>query len=434
MDRSKKKNRNKRGNQRGNQNKGTDSASPSAEEVVVPVPVPEPEPELELVHGSTPEQNENVEVQSFGASESDVEPDRRKNDEEKCVKLQEEVRQLEDEKRMWMQKEVNLEERIRLLQSGVEMCIQKEITLEDKLNGLSTENGSTIQKQIILEDKLKGLSIESGSTIQKQVILENKVKQIEGFGDSWNQKEISIKEMITRLDELNANLQKQVTELKESKNILLQENQQLNENLLGLELRIQSLERNASLYGSSTVKITEFPKEQNVLHQLDVAHDQVNMLAGDNAVPEEVALEVSNNKVEPDQQAVAFEPSPTDLDHAKPPFSYSTSGDYASEYGEKIELLERTDETFDVHSSTNGLDGDTRAQQRQMQELDESRITEDVVSVPLDDIQVQDAAESSESLATPLSDAPLIGAPFRLISYFAKYVSGADLVEQNRSK
>lgn len=59
----------------------------------------------------------------------------------------------------------------------------------------------------------------------------------------------------------------------------------------------------------------------------------------------------------------------------------------------------------------------------------------EIVQIPLDDNEVRDlelqAVESDEKDAVPLSDAPLIGAPFRFMSFVAKYVSGADLVDKN---
>ncbi|PKA65589.1 hypothetical protein AXF42_Ash020519 [Apostasia shenzhenica] len=68
--------------------------------------------------------------------------------------------------------------------------------------------------------------------------------------------------------------------------------------------------------------------------------------------------------------------------------------------------------------------------------LDDSRISEDVVSVPLDDV-IQELQQSSVKIepetAVPLSDAPLIGAPFRLLSFVARFVSGADLVNQDKT-
>lgn len=66
-----------------------------------------------------------------------------------------------------------------------------------------------------------------------------------------------------------------------------------------------------------------------------------------------------------------------------------------------------------------------------------SLVSEDsgeIVQIPLDDNEVRNpelpAAQNVENDEVPITDAPLIGAPFRLISFVAKYVSGADLVNQ----
>lgn len=60
----------------------------------------------------------------------------------------------------------------------------------------------------------------------------------------------------------------------------------------------------------------------------------------------------------------------------------------------------------------------------------------EIVQIPLDENEVVgdselQADETDENVGVPLTDAPLIGAPFRLVSFFARYVSGADLVDKN---
>lgn len=61
----------------------------------------------------------------------------------------------------------------------------------------------------------------------------------------------------------------------------------------------------------------------------------------------------------------------------------------------------------------------------------------EIVQIPLDDNEVHDlesqVAETNTKDDVPLTDAPLIGAPFRLISFVTKYVSGADLVTDSSS-
>lgn len=61
----------------------------------------------------------------------------------------------------------------------------------------------------------------------------------------------------------------------------------------------------------------------------------------------------------------------------------------------------------------------------------------EIVQISLDKNEIRDlgiqAANNDENTVVEFSDAPLIGAPFRLISFVAKYVSGADLIDKNSS-
>jgi len=61
----------------------------------------------------------------------------------------------------------------------------------------------------------------------------------------------------------------------------------------------------------------------------------------------------------------------------------------------------------------------------------------EIVQISLDENEIRDlgiqAANNDENTVVEFSDAPLIGAPFRLISFVAKYVSGADLIDKNSS-
>ncbi|KAK1283578.1 hypothetical protein QJS10_CPB21g01696 [Acorus calamus] len=65
----------------------------------------------------------------------------------------------------------------------------------------------------------------------------------------------------------------------------------------------------------------------------------------------------------------------------------------------------------------------------EQEKFPESKLTDngsEILEVPVQE------NETVEEQNIPLSDAPLIGAPFRLISFFARYVSGADLVNKSR--
>lgn len=64
----------------------------------------------------------------------------------------------------------------------------------------------------------------------------------------------------------------------------------------------------------------------------------------------------------------------------------------------------------------------------------ESMESGEIVQISLDenDVMLATSVTSVPEKAdpVPLTDAPLIGAPFRLISFMARYVSGADLVQK----
>ena len=73
----------------------------------------------------------------------------------------------------------------------------------------------------------------------------------------------------------------------------------------------------------------------------------------------------------------------------------------------------------------------------QLQPLDAMNQITEIVQIPLNDDDrgqtqppLAQQVKVDDTEAVPLTDAPLIGAPFRLISFFAKYVSGADLVQE----
>lgn len=107
-----------------------------------------------------------------------------------------------------------------------------------------------------------------------------------------------------------------------------------------------------------------------------------------------------------------------------------------SESADSIQSAERNHEMY------NGLQefgAFARVLPEQVLEFEEeSRTSEEIVQIPLDDTPVRRAesqpAINYENTAVPLTDAPLVGAPFRLISFMAKYVSGADLVKKNISE
>lgn len=147
--------------------------------------------------------------------------------------------------------------------------------------------------------------------------------------------------------------------------------------------------------------------------------------------------------LEPDLHSLAAYRSSTPvLDTVERPVDSAISVDHAPEYsqemhisGEILPCVARTHNPFGIPNGIEGFTSPSVVGQGQLVGMDDSRISEDIVSVPLDNIQVQEAQSTvKEEEPLPISDAPLIGAPFRLISFFAKYVSGADLVQQDGAR
>lgn len=89
---------------------------------------------------------------------------------------------------------------------------------------------------------------------------------------------------------------------------------------------------------------------------------------------------------------------------------------------------------FPEATSSNGA-GQSLVDGNAHQGFDEPRTSSEIVPVPLDDILIheddpQTLGPDVETEEVPFTDAPIVGAPFRLISFVARYVSGADLVNQ----
>lgn len=100
---------------------------------------------------------------------------------------------------------------------------------------------------------------------------------------------------------------------------------------------------------------------------------------------------------------------------------------YASDYPEETSI-----QLPEIGTGNSIVQGHVDVSKHQ---FDGPRTSEEIVPVPLDDIQIHEddprqSGAADEIDEVPFSDAPIIGAPFRLISFVARYVSGADLVNQ----
>ncbi|GJN07961.1 hypothetical protein PR202_ga25840 [Eleusine coracana subsp. coracana] len=322
---------------------------------------------------------------SIGMSESSVELDMHKLNDAKLDKLHETIKHLEDEKNLWLQKVSILESELEKLHNKVSYHSRNEILLEEKLNSL--QNGYDL-------------------LLKKEEALSNKVRRIEDINDTLTHQEASFKERLNGLEETNKALQLQVKLLEETSNNTAEENQRLVKNLNELDSRVQLLEAKAALGEVSTL--------EKVMDQKDLAgpllHQQTRDFTEGNKMIADPCLESSLTII-------------SDNNYSQ--INNSPSNAYAGNRLEETSLQHM--EKASINSTAEGL---IDLNERQ---FDKSRTSEEIMPVPLDDIQihedgVQQSGADDEPTEVPFSDAPIIGAPFRLISFVARYVSGADLV------
>ncbi|XP_010252012.1 PREDICTED: uncharacterized protein LOC104593740 isoform X1 [Nelumbo nucifera] len=411
MDEEKKKKKNKK--KKSKQNKTTDDVASSRETA-----------SLENNHVTPVEQSHCLPIsgseddQTSGMMEKDVNLDRHQSNAPEGVRLEEKVRQLQIEKDFFIQREVVLENKIMCLQSEKDSWLQKEVSFEGKIKQLLDEKSFLILKGASFEDTIKRLKSEKDSLILK---------------------ENSTKEMVAKLNEDNIELQTQVKELEESRISLLQENRQLMEKISILQSEIQHLEMETSLSASSTKEMMKHASANEDLNtQMEGARALVDKLIIENAElvekVNELYSELHGDTTTRHSSTGGFDPLIVS--------ETATIANDASEFSEKMpdsgEMESMVNIQIKEKPTINNMD--SVASTNQIEELpgsSEAGESEEIMQVPLDEHEVRErdvqAVYTDEEADVPLSDAPLIGAPFRLISFVAKYVSGADLVNKNAS-
>ncbi|KAL7248734.1 hypothetical protein ACSBR2_003476 [Camellia fascicularis] len=381
--------------------------------------------------------------------------------------LEEKITTLQKENATHIQKEASLEETIKNLQKENDTHMQKEASLEMKLLQLQSEKDSWLQKEAGFEEKINKLIDETAILSLKGLSLEEKIKQMEGERDSWVQKENSTKETVDSLSGDNTRLQAKVMELEESSNYLLRENQQLAESMSGLQSQIQNLEKSIASAHTSTMQPMRASGGEDTNTQMDAAQQLVEKLVTENA---ELVEKVNELYVELDQQGVTADLSP---DVGSEPTAGTAEkihvADSISEFSERTSAYDErpdspkhvlikdtsdggdgvnaediahiagsiADYMEDVAVKVEGEDGeyiyakDTAVIPNSPDTVD----SEEIVQIPLDENEVGDPGlqltHDDQTIHVPITDAPLIGAPFRLISFVARYVSGADLVNKS---
>ncbi|TYH55653.1 hypothetical protein ES332_D09G250000v1 [Gossypium tomentosum] len=339
---------------------------------------------------------------------------------QKEATLQERIQHLQHENESHLQKKALLEETINQLRNEFDSHLKKEAGLGINIVGLQNEKEFWFQEKASLEEKISQLRDEKAGLHLKGATLEENVRQLEKEKESWIVTQSSTKEAISSLNRDITRLKMQVVELEESRNSLLQENQQLTENISSMQLHSQNLERNSNSDSQSEDVEKQAAGNEDLKSQIEAANVFVDKLMMENA---EHVEKVNVLYAMLEQQSKAAEHSKV-IDTTN---SVPRSLENGSILVPKLDSLEASPITNAKIESEN-VDGQPAAP---LPQNVESKDLGEIVQIPLDDTDVRDLesqATGTEENAVPLTDAPLIGAPFRLISFVARYVSGADLV------
>ncbi|KAL6508106.1 hypothetical protein OROGR_024301 [Orobanche gracilis] len=342
-------------------------------------------------------------------------------------------------------------EKVEKLQDEKNASMQTEARLKEKLMQLEKEKDALSHNEDIIEQKILQLQKEVEVHLQKEASLETKFLQLEGEKSCWVQKENSAKESVVSLTNENTKLQAQVTELEQSRESLLEENQQLSQTVSSLQLQINNLKSAAvSRYSSVNNKVTS--EDGDVNYQIETEGALVDRLMMENS---ELVEKVKELYAELDRRGLRREQFST---------VGSATGDVANPSADNSVLVpdlaygvnshhithQATDSVSEASKIRGQFWGSVIVEDQKSSEVvkvndgcglaNTSEITEadEIVQIPLDESEFKEnklgAPQGDEKIDVLLSDAPLIGAPFRLISFVARYVSGADLVDKNTGK
>ncbi|GFY82495.1 hypothetical protein Acr_02g0007350 [Actinidia rufa] len=315
------------------------------------------------------------------------------------------------------------------------MLIQKEALLEMQLLQVQSEKDSWLQKEAPLEMKLLQLQSEKDSWLQKEVSLEEKIKQLEREQVVWVQMENSMNETIASLNGDNTRLQTQVVELEESRKCLLQENQWLTESMSGLQSQIQNLENRITSACTSPLgaMVNELCVELDLQGvTADLSPTVGSVLTVGTAETFSVAdpvSEIGERKTasgeridSPKHVEIINEMNGGDDGNAK-------DTTHVDSMSEDVAIKDERENGEYIYAK------DTAAVPNSPDTID----SEEIVQIPLDETEVEEDTPllqlncDDPKTDVSLVDSPLIGAPFRFVSFVARYVSGADLDLVNKS-
>lgn len=329
------------------------------------------------------------------------------------------------EKQNWLQEEARLREMIKKLLYEKDLHMQRQSDLEMKIRQLQSENNSWHQKEVKLEQRISQLLQEKASLSSE----EERARHMEKEKALLVEKENSGKEMIAVLSNENTRLRKQVVELEGAKNNLSQQNRQLIDNISILQSRIQDLERNFASAQSSGDVQKEVSDKEVLNAQIEASCALVEKLVAENA---ELVEKVNELYMELGRRNVMASVVIPDYAIVRDPVS--GSGEDISSSAKSFERFEKVPFRDDQLLISDDMDSDYA---HIAWHPSGTAVSGEIVQIPLDENEAHDMEAqhllSQENESVPLIDAPLIGAPFRLISAVARYVSGADLVNRDSS-
>ncbi|XP_021723312.1 interactor of constitutive active ROPs 2, chloroplastic-like isoform X2 [Chenopodium quinoa] len=312
--------------------------------------------------------------------------------------------------------------------------IQRQADLELKMKQLQTESDSWHEKEVSLEQRISQLLQENASLSFEQRNLLEKYQHVEKEKHSLVETENLDKEMIMTLNSENAKLKMQVLELEGARNSLSQDKQQLLDNISNLQSRVHNLEMSLATPVPPTDAQKDASEKESLNTEMEEMYALIGKLMAENA---DLVEKVNQMSMVLGQRAVVPDITSVDIpDYSSAnPLSRSTE-----DIQEDNSLSTKSFESFGT--------APVKDEQRVTDELNsehanivrhssETSLTGEIVQISLDENESQDieaqASVGVEDESVPLADAPLIGAPFRLISFVTNYVSGADLVNKGPS-
>uniref|UniRef100_A0A803MI44 Uncharacterized protein n=2 Tax=Chenopodium quinoa TaxID=63459 RepID=A0A803MI44_CHEQI len=340
----------------------------------------------------------------------------------------------DSEKQNSLQGEARLRDMVKQLLYEKDSYIQRQADLELKMKQLQTESDSWHEKEVSLEQRISQLLQENASLSFEQRNLLEKYQHVEKEKHSLVETENLDKEMIMTLNSENAKLKMQVLELEGARNSLSQDKQQLLDNISNLQSRVHNLEMSLATPVPPTDAQKDASEKESLNTEMEEMYALIGKLMAENA---DLVEKVNQMSMVLGQRAVVPDITSVDIpDYSSAnPLSRSTE-----DIQEDNSLSTKSFESFGT--------APVKDEQRVTDELNsehanivrhssETSLTGEIVQISLDENESQDieaqASVGVEDESVPLADAPLIGAPFRLISFVTNYVSGADLVNKGPS-